>query len=68
MAATPTTLQLRYLQTLTEISSERHSTVIFPVPIDILGQLMRTMGGDGGGGGGERQNVPVEGTEEGEKG
>jgi len=32
----PTTLQLRYLQTLTEISSERNSTIIFPLPINIF--------------------------------
>lgn len=32
----PATLQLRYLQTLTEIAVERNSTIIFPVPIDIL--------------------------------
>lgn len=32
----PATLQLRYLQTLTEISAEKNSTVIFPVPIDIF--------------------------------
>jgi regulator of protease activity HflC (stomatin/prohibitin superfamily) len=36
MAAEPTTLQLRYLQTLTEISSERNSTVVFPIPIDLI--------------------------------
>ena len=30
------TLQLRYLQTLTEIASERNSTIIFPVPIEFL--------------------------------
>ena len=36
MAAQPATLQLRYLQTLTEISSERNSTVIFPIPIDLI--------------------------------
>ncbi len=30
------TLQLRYLQTLTEIASEKNSTVIFPLPIDLL--------------------------------
>jgi regulator of protease activity HflC (stomatin/prohibitin superfamily) len=66
MAATPATLQLRYLQTLTEISSERHSTVIFPVPIDIIGMFMRGAGGDGGGqGGGGRKQVPLE--EEGKK-
>lgn len=32
----PAALQLRYLQTLAEIGSERNSTVIFPLPIDIL--------------------------------
>lgn len=32
----PVTLQLRYLQTLTEISTERNSTIIFPVPIDMF--------------------------------
>jgi erythrocyte band 7 integral membrane protein len=30
------TLQLRYLQTLTEISAEKNSTIIFPLPIDLL--------------------------------
>jgi regulator of protease activity HflC (stomatin/prohibitin superfamily) len=32
----PTTLQLRYLQTLTEIASEKNSTLIFPLPIDLF--------------------------------
>lgn len=36
MADEPTTLQLRYLQTLTEIASEKNSTVVFPVPIDLI--------------------------------
>ena len=36
----PTTLQLRYLQTLTEIATEKNSTIIFPVPIDLLKSLM----------------------------
>jgi regulator of protease activity HflC (stomatin/prohibitin superfamily) len=35
-----TALQLRYLQTLTEIAVEKNSTIIFPVPIDILTPLM----------------------------
>ncbi|HET9227187.1 MAG TPA: slipin family protein, partial [Thermoanaerobaculia bacterium] len=30
------TLQLRYLQTLTEISAEKNSTIIFPLPIDLM--------------------------------
>jgi regulator of protease activity HflC (stomatin/prohibitin superfamily) len=32
----PVTLQLRYLQTLTEIATEKNSTIIFPLPIDLL--------------------------------
>jgi regulator of protease activity HflC (stomatin/prohibitin superfamily) len=36
MALEPTTLQLRYLQTLTEIAAEKNSTLIFPVPIDVI--------------------------------
>ncbi|HEX7476090.1 MAG TPA: slipin family protein [Dehalococcoidales bacterium] len=32
----PTTLQLRYLQTLTEIASEKTNTIIFPLPIDLF--------------------------------
>ena len=60
MAATPTTLQLRYLQTLTEISTERQSTIIFPVPIDIISLFTQGPRGDGGGQGGGRSQVPVE--------
>jgi regulator of protease activity HflC (stomatin/prohibitin superfamily) len=36
IAAEPTALQLRFLQTLTEVASEKNSTTIFPVPIDLL--------------------------------
>ena len=36
MANEPTSLQLRYLQTLTEIAAEKNSTLIFPVPIDVI--------------------------------
>jgi regulator of protease activity HflC (stomatin/prohibitin superfamily) len=32
----PTALQLRYLQTLSEISSEKNSTILFPIPIELL--------------------------------
>ena len=35
----PAALQLRYLQTLTTISAEKNSTIIFPLPIDLLGGL-----------------------------
>jgi len=40
----PTTLQLRYLQTLTEIASERNSTIIFPLPINIFEAFTRIGG------------------------
>ena len=33
-------LQLRYLQTLNNIAAENNSTVIFPVPVDVISQLM----------------------------
>lgn len=36
LASEPTTIQLRYLQTLTEIGVEKNTTIIFPLPIDIL--------------------------------
>lgn len=39
IAAEPITIQLRYLQTLTEIGSEKNSTIIFPLPIDIIASL-----------------------------
>ena len=35
----PVALQLRYLQTLTNISAEKNSTIIFPVPIEMLSQF-----------------------------
>jgi regulator of protease activity HflC (stomatin/prohibitin superfamily) len=37
----PTTLQLRFLQTLTEIATEKNSTTIFPVPIDLLAPFIQ---------------------------
>ena len=36
MAKEPVTLQLRYLQTLTEIAVEKNSTIIFPLPVDTI--------------------------------
>jgi regulator of protease activity HflC (stomatin/prohibitin superfamily) len=41
ISANPTTLQLRYLQTLTEIATEKNSTIVFPIPIDTLTALMK---------------------------
>ena len=39
-AAEPITIQLRYLQTLTEIGTEKNSTILFPLPIEMLRALM----------------------------
>jgi regulator of protease activity HflC (stomatin/prohibitin superfamily) len=39
MAVEPMTITLRYLQTLTEIASEKNSTIIFPLPIELLNLL-----------------------------
>ncbi len=36
IAKQPTALQLRYLQTLTEVATEKNSTTIFPLPIDLI--------------------------------
>jgi regulator of protease activity HflC (stomatin/prohibitin superfamily) len=36
IAKEPTALQLRFLQTLVEVSAEKNSTIIFPIPIDLL--------------------------------
>ena len=39
ISKSPVALQLRYLQTLTHISAEKNSTIIFPVPIEMLSQF-----------------------------
>ncbi len=41
ISANPAALQLRFLQTLTEIATEKNSTTIFPVPIDILTPFLK---------------------------
>lgn len=41
MAAEPITVQLRYLQTLTEVAAENNSTIVFPIPIDLVEMFMR---------------------------
>ncbi|HVT59210.1 MAG TPA: slipin family protein [Thermoanaerobaculia bacterium] len=40
MSRNPVTLQLRYLQTLTEISAEKNSTILFPVPIEMMTSML----------------------------
>lgn len=39
ISQSPVALQLRYLQTLTHVSAEKNSTIIFPVPIEMLSQF-----------------------------
>ena len=36
----PAAMQLRYLQTLTQVAGDKSSTLVFPVPVDLLGSLM----------------------------
>ena len=48
MAKNPTTLQLRYLQTLSEIATERNSTILFPLPIDLLKAFQQRNAADDG--------------------
>ena len=43
----PSSIQLRYLQTLTEIGVEKNTTIVFPLPIDIISSWMRALGGSG---------------------
>jgi len=42
MGGSPAAIQLRYLQTLTEISTEKNSTIIFPVPMDLIRMFMES--------------------------
>ena len=43
LSTEPITLQLRYLQTLTEIGVEKNTTIVFPLPIDILTTLTNAL-------------------------
>ena len=43
ISAQPTAITLRYLQTLTEIASEKNSTIVFPLPIEMLHALDRML-------------------------
>ncbi|HEU5374882.1 MAG TPA: slipin family protein [Ktedonobacteraceae bacterium] len=47
----PAALQLRYLQTLTEIAVEKNSTIVFPLPLDLVAPLIQIMQ--------HQANVPV---------
>jgi regulator of protease activity HflC (stomatin/prohibitin superfamily) len=40
LSATPAAIQLRYLQTLSEIGAEQNSTIVFPLPIELIKPLL----------------------------
>ena len=46
LATEPVSVQLRYLQTLTEIGVEKNTTVVFPVPVDFMSGLQKLLGKD----------------------
>src|SRR2546427_9990410 len=43
LAKEPVNVQLRYLQTLTEIGVEKNTTLVFPVPVDIFSRITKTL-------------------------
>ena len=47
IATQPVAVTLRYLQTLTEIAAEKNSTIVFPLPIDLLALLRQLASGTG---------------------
>jgi len=40
LAQQPEAMQLRYLQTMTQVAGDRASTIVFPLPMELLGQLL----------------------------
>jgi regulator of protease activity HflC (stomatin/prohibitin superfamily) len=51
LAREPVSIQLRYLQTLTEIGVEKNTTIVFPLPIDIFAKIEAALTGNAKGGG-----------------
>ena len=48
LSTEPMTLQLRYLQTLTEIGVEKNTTIVFPLPLDMVSALTKALNAFGG--------------------
>ncbi|HEY1230963.1 MAG TPA: slipin family protein [Ramlibacter sp.] len=46
LARQPQALQLRYLETLTVIAADKNSTIVFPLPVELIGPLLKRLGGD----------------------
>jgi len=53
LAGTPQAMQLRYLQTLSNIAGDKSSTIVFPLPMDLLAPLLKAAGKGGEGGAGK---------------
>lgn len=56
LASEPTSIQLRYLQTLTEIGVEKNTTIVFPIPIDLMEGLNKLLNKS------NKEREPVPGT------
>jgi regulator of protease activity HflC (stomatin/prohibitin superfamily) len=48
LSRNPASLQLRYLQTLLELGADQNSTVVFPLPLDIVGPFLNSLSAGGG--------------------
>ncbi len=59
LSEAPASLQLRYLQTLLELGADQNSTVVFPLPMDIIGPLMGALDQFAPGNGGRREPEPT---------
>lgn len=55
----PAAIQLRYLQTLNEIGAENSTTIVFPVPVDVISAFMGLAGTAGGHHGGSGNTAPL---------
>lgn len=62
LAEEPVSVQLRYLQTLTEIGVEKNTTVVFPVPVDVFSGIHQVIAKVTGGGGGGTAKAAATGT------
>ena len=60
MASESGSMQLRYLQTLTEIAGEKSSTIVFPLPMNLMDSVNRLLGNPGGGGS-DAEEAPSQG-------
>ena len=62
LAQNPVSIQLRYLQTLTEIGVEKNTTIVFPLPVDIFAKLAGRLDAPAGSSGGAPPTSSTGGT------